>query len=402
MSLRERDLLYRLIISQLFHDGYQTMAINLMNLVNPSMSCGPSARLLKLVKLGLSIADDEQDRPVTLEGDNIAPGTGIDLEIESESSTMAPEAALYETCYVTAHKAACRTAAFNTTDVERMLAKSVSGADHTNQETPQQQMEAHPVIRTLYDHTAEVTCVDFHPDASQQILVSGSKDYTIKFFDFSNPSVKKAQRSIPEASPIKTLNFHPSGNYLLVGTQHKTLRIYNVNTCQCYVSAVPEDQHNGAVTMARWAPNANYFVTSSVDGSFKIWDAVSGRCVSTFESAHDGAPYVLTSGKDSVVKLWELSTSRCLISYTGAGTVGLQTHRSNAVFNHTEDYVLFPDEATKSLCCWDSRNADRQRLLPLSHNGPIRCFVHSPTTAAFLSCSDDNRARFWYKRPISD
>ncbi|VDM19770.1 unnamed protein product [Hydatigera taeniaeformis] len=74
----------------------------------------------------------------------------------------------------------------------------------------------------------------------------------------------------------------------------------------------------------------------------------------------------MTSGKDSVVKLWELSTSRCLISYTGAGTLGLHTHRSNAVFNHTEDYVLFPDEVTKSLCCWDSRNADRQRLLPLS------------------------------------
>lgn len=39
-----------------------------------------------------------------------------------------------------------------------------------------------------------------------------------------------------------------------------------------------------------------------------------------------------------MVKLWELSTSRCLISYTGAGTLGLHTHRSNAVFNHTEDY----------------------------------------------------------------
>lgn len=29
---------------------------------------------------------DEQDRSVALEGDNIAPGTGIDLEIESEST----------------------------------------------------------------------------------------------------------------------------------------------------------------------------------------------------------------------------------------------------------------------------------------------------------------------------
>ncbi|KAF5400714.1 Cleavage stimulation factor subunit 1 [Paragonimus heterotremus] len=429
MSFKERDLLYRLIISQLFYDGFQTMAVNLVNLVSPSTACGPSNRLFRLVKLGLSSAEEEQEKGGVIEGESIAPGTGIDLEVESESSTMAPEAALYETCYVTAHKAACRAAAFNGTgqlvatgshdssikilDVERMLAKSVSPADHLGQETPQQQMETHPVIRTLYDHTAEVTCVDFHPDSTLQILVSGSKDYTIKLFDFSNPSVKKAQRNIPEASPIRTLHFHPSGNFLLVGTQHKTLRLYDVQTCRCYVSAVPEDQHQSSVNMVRWSPLGNAFVTAGMDGCFKIWDGVSCRCVNTFEAAHDGSAvcsamfsrngkYIISSGKDSAVKLWELATGRCLITYTGAGTVGQQTHRSMAVFNHTEDYVLFPDEATKSLCCWDSRNADRQRLLALNHNGPIRCFVHSPTSAAFMSCSDDNRARFWYKRPISD
>lgn len=35
-----------------------------------------------------------------------------------------------------------------------MLAKGVTGPEHATQETPQQQMESHPVIRTLYDHTA--------------------------------------------------------------------------------------------------------------------------------------------------------------------------------------------------------------------------------------------------------
>ncbi|CAH8516124.1 unnamed protein product [Schistosoma haematobium] len=224
MSFKERDLLYRLIISQLFYDGFQTMAVNLVNLVSPSAACGPSNRLFRLVKLGLSASEDEHEKSGVIEGESIAPGTGIDLEVESESSTMAPEAALYETCYVTAHKAACRAASFNSTgqlvatgshdssikilDVERMLAKSVSPTDHLGQETPQQQMETHPVIRTLYDHTAEVTCVDFHPDPTLQILVSGSKDYTIKLFDFSNPSVKKAQRNIPVSSFDKLVCVH--------------------------------------------------------------------------------------------------------------------------------------------------------------------------------------------------
>ena len=76
----------------------------------------------------------------------------------------------------------------------------------------------------------------------------------------------------------------------------------------------------------------------------------------------------------------------------------LQENRGQAVFNHTEDYVLFPDEATTSLCSWDSRNASRQQLLSLGHNGLVRNIVHSPTEPAFLTCSDDFRARFWSKR----
>ena len=40
----------------------------------------------------------------------------------------------------------------------------------------------------------EVTAVEFHPNAL--VLASGSKDCTVKLFDISKPSVKKAYRSI--------------------------------------------------------------------------------------------------------------------------------------------------------------------------------------------------------------
>jgi cleavage stimulation factor subunit 1 len=80
---------------------------------------------------------------------------------------------------------------------------------------------------------------------------------------------------------------------------------------------------------------------------------------------------------------------------------GKQEHKAQAVFNHTEDFVLFPDEATISLCVWDARNAARKQLLSLGHNGPVRYITHSACTPAFLTCSDDFRARFWYRRPTA-
>lgn len=133
---------------------------------------------------------------------------------------------------------------------------------------------------------------------------------------------------LQEAEMLRSISFHPSGDFILVGTQHPTLRLYDINTFQCFVSCNPQDQHTDAICSVNYNPSANMYVTGSKDGCIKLWDGVSNRCITTFEKAHDGAEvcsaifsknskYILSSGKDSVAKLWEISTGRTLVRYTG-------------------------------------------------------------------------------------
>ena len=287
-----------------------------------------------------------------------------------------------------------------------MLAKSSALQDSTSSDQ-QQSAENHPVIRTLYDHADEITTLAFHP--FEPILASGSRDYTVKFFEYAKPSTKKAFKYIQEAEQIRCISFHPNGDWLLVGTNNPTLRLYRVETSQCFISSNPSDHHKSSITSVEWSPNARVFATGSKDGSIKIWDSVSNKCINTFSDAHShlevcsvtftrNSKYLLSSGKDSVVRLWELSAARCLIAYTGAGSAGKQEKRTQAIFNHSEDYIFYPDEKTTALCCWDARNAERQKLLSLGHNGVVKSIVHSPIAPHFVSCSDDFRARFWRKR----
>ena len=77
-------------------------------------------------------------------------------------------------------------------------------------------------IRTLYDHYEEVTCLKFHP--KQNILASGSRDCTIKLFDYNKVSNKKAMRTICDAAHVECLSFHPSGDYLVVGVRQPITR----------------------------------------------------------------------------------------------------------------------------------------------------------------------------------
>ena len=99
-------------------------------------------------------------------------------------------------------------------DVERMLSRTAIG-----------HQDSHPVIRTLYDHGDAVLGLDFHPTVA--VLASGSKDATLKLFDYSKPSVKRSYRMLQEVTGIRCLKFHPSGDYILVGTEQSTgIRIH--------------------------------------------------------------------------------------------------------------------------------------------------------------------------------
>uniref|UniRef100_A0A914UWG7 Cleavage stimulation factor 50 kDa subunit n=1 Tax=Plectus sambesii TaxID=2011161 RepID=A0A914UWG7_9BILA len=421
-DIKDRDYMYRLIIGQLFYDGHQQIAVNLSQALGCSMQPPPpSDKLFRLVSIAKQFVDDPdaKDKEPTMAAEALS--TGLDLEFDADVAPTTPEPSLYETIYLTSHKAPCRSAAFNVDgtllatgsadcsikimDVERIVARETRGLDLNALDNGPD--AHHPVIRTLYDHIDEVTCIAFHP--REPILMSGSNDFTIKLFDYSKTAVKRAMKTIFEVEPIKAISFHPTGEFVLVGTNHPTMRLYNVETQQCFVCPVPSDQHRGSISDVHYAENARMFVTGSKDGDVKVWDGISNRCVETFQRAHDGAEicsacftrngkYILTAGRDSIVKLWELSTNRCLIAYTGAGATGAQDCPIQAAFNHNEDYVLFPDEKSGSLCSWDARNADRKRLLALGHTAATRCFVHSPTQPAFVTGSDDHRARFWYKK----
>uniref|UniRef100_A0A8I4A1Y7 Cleavage stimulation factor subunit 1 n=2 Tax=Callithrix jacchus TaxID=9483 RepID=A0A8I4A1Y7_CALJA len=424
LGVKDCQQLYKLIISQLLYDSHVSIANGLINEIKPQSVCAPAEQLLHLIKLGME-NDDTTVQYAIGRSDTVAPGKGIDLEFDAEVQTMSPEASEYETCYVTSHKGPCHVdtysrdgqliatgsvdASIKILDTERILAKSAMPIEVMMNETAQQNMENRPVIRTLCDHVDEVTCLAFHP--TEQILASGSRDYTLKLFDYSKPSAKRAFKYIQEAEMLRSISFHPSGDFILVGTQHPTLRLYDINTFQCFVSCNPQDQYTDAICSVNYNSRANMYITGSKDGCIKLWDQscdVSNRCITTFEKVHDGAEvwsaiffknskYILSSGKDSVAKLWEKSMGRTLVRYTGTGLSGRQVHRTQAVFAHTEDYVLLPDERTISLCCWDLRTAKRRNLLSLGHNNIVCCIVHSPTNPMFMTCSDDFRARYWYR-----
>jgi cleavage stimulation factor subunit 1 len=75
-----------------------------------------------------------------------------------------------------------------------------------------------PLYRAYFDHAEVVNDVDFHP--IEPFVVSGSMDGTIKFYDHSKVNLKRCVKYLNESHNVRSLAFHPSGDFLLAGTEH--------------------------------------------------------------------------------------------------------------------------------------------------------------------------------------
>ncbi|BAB10643.1 cleavage stimulation factor subunit 1-like protein [Arabidopsis thaliana] len=262
--------------------------------------------------------------------------------------------------------------------------------------------QARPLIRTFYDHAEPINDLDFHPRST--ILISSAKDNCIKFFDFSKTTAKRAFKVFQDTHNVRSISFHPSGEFLLAGTDHPIPHLYDVNTYQCFLpSNFPDSGVSGAINQVRYSSTGSIYITASKDGAIRLFDGVSAKCVRSIGNAHGKSEvtsavftkdqrFVLSSGKDSTVKLWEIGSGRMVKEYLGAKRVKL---RSQAIFNDTEEFVISIDEASNEVVTWDARTADKVAKWPSNHNGAPRWIEHSPVESVFVTCGIDRSIRFW-------
>lgn len=105
--------------------------------------------------------------------------------------------------------------------------------------------------------------------------------------------------------------FHPSGDYVIAGTEHhmvslstfptkfrccngdsqcllpRQAHIYDVESLQCFTPSVSDSHHVGGINQVRCAGDGKQYATAGKDGTVKLWDIVSSKCIATLDSAHD-------------------------------------------------------------------------------------------------------------------
>ncbi|KAJ3260616.1 hypothetical protein HK103_000226 [Boothiomyces macroporosus] len=352
-----------LIVSQLKEYGFYTAAKTIADAIG--ISPEPNNKLAEICALNkFNIQEEQEPVQEEVEVDN------GEFDFSNPSVSYQPN---YSAIFTTMHKEPVRACAFSQDG-----AYVATGSHDTSLKV----LDAHliarktrgdgdekKVLKTLYDHTGPVNEVVFHPNGAVLASCAGTlkvtlDDYKIKFFDLQKQNSKRGFRYLSDAYPVRSISFHPSGEFIISGTDHHAVRLFDIQTMKVFIPSNAADHHQGAITKVRYASNGQTFASCSIDGSIKIYDTVSGRCVNTISKAHDGASvigieftksnsYLLSTGLDGKGKLWDMGSGKVVCTYSGAFQ---KFDCAPMTFSYNEEYIIGSDSSNHTICVWNSRN----------------------------------------------
>ena len=155
--------------------------------------------------------------------------------------------------------------------------------------------------------------------------------------------------------------------------------------------------HSGYVNSAVFSPKGEFVLTASDDRTAKLWAAVQGTVVRSFEGhagrvrdaafSADGS-LVLTASADTTARIWKTDTAELVRELKGHKWAVL-----SAAFS-ADGLSIITGSDDHSARVWDTLSGDMVRTLA-GHTAPVTSVAFSPDGKRALTASDDFTAKLW-------
>ncbi|XP_074072905.1 protein Atg16l2 isoform X2 [Macrotis lagotis] len=162
-------------------------------------------------------------------------------------------------------------------------------------------------------HHSEINAVCFSFNSS--LLATGGADRLIRLWNVVGGRLEADQILEGAGGSVTSLEFEPSGCYLLAATYNKAAQLWKVGESQ---SKETLSGHTDKVTAAKFKLTRQQAVTGSRDRTVKEWDLNKASCSRTI----DGLSYcndvvcgdhLLISGhNDQKIRFWDSRVPRCI------------------------------------------------------------------------------------------
>lgn len=169
-------------------------------------------------------------------------------------------------------------------------------------------------IRRFEGHWGRINCVDFNADAS--VLVSGSYDATVKFWDIKSQARKPIQSLEEAGDSVSDVVVH--GHEVVTGSVDGRVRAYDLRMGRCFVDVVAP----APVTSVRVGRDGCAMLVGSLDGVVRLMDRSNGGLLQSYRGHKntemrvrsgfaEQEAYVVSGSEDGELWVWDLLDGKC-------------------------------------------------------------------------------------------
>ncbi|KAI0595461.1 quinon protein alcohol dehydrogenase-like superfamily [Biscogniauxia sp. FL1348] len=231
------------------------------------------------------------------------------------------------------------------------------------------------------------------------ILCTAGYDHTIRFWEALSGICSRTIQH-PD-SQVNRLCISPDKRFLAAAGHH-TVKLYDIKSTNPNPLLTFEG-HTGNITGVAFHCEGKWMVTSSEDGTVKIWETRSGTIQRSYNHGsavndvviHPNQGEIISCDRGGSVRVWDLAENNCPHQLIPEEDVSV-----SSVTVASDGSLLCAANNAGNVFVWNLlQNYDRTNLVPVTqfsaHKEYITRIILSPDVKKLATCSADHTAKIW-------
>ncbi|MBI3501592.1 MAG: caspase family protein [Bacteroidetes bacterium] len=241
----------------------------------------------------------------------------------------------------------------------------------------------------IFALSGPVTAVAFN--AGAKIFAAGTSDAKVTIFDVKEMKYKKALTK-EHTLDITAISFNPISDYIVTSSKDGSAKIWDANGSGSLFTL----KHAKAVNGAVFSPDGKSIATASSDNTVKIWEAGTGEMKKSFDAdskeatavawSADGK-YIASGGSNGKVIIWEAASGNKFAE------TNFKSQVNSVSFSPDVQYIAAAG-ADKKIIVW---NIETKALTKefAAHDGDVTGIAFADNGKYFISVSKDMSLKIW-------
>jgi len=231
------------------------------------------------------------------------------------------------------------------------------------------------------------------------ILCTAGYDHTIRFWEALSGICSRTIQH-PD-SQVNRLCISPDKRFLAAAGHH-TVKLFDIKSTNPNPLLVFEG-HTGNISGVAFHCEGKWMVTSSEDGTVKIWETRSGAiqrsynhgCPANDVVIHPNQGEIISCDRNGSIRVWDLAENNCSHELIPEEDVSV-----SSVAVASDGTLLCAANNNGNVFVWQLlQTFDRTQLLPVTHFSAHKEYITrillSPDVKKLATCSADHTAKIW-------